>query len=44
MLATLVRGTVLLFLAVMIATWALSVASGGKAEPQGEPAPFYLYC
>jgi hypothetical protein len=44
MLATLVRGSVLLFLAVMIAVWALSVANSGSAQPAGEPALYYLYC
>jgi len=44
MLATLVRGTVLLFLAVMIAAWAFSVANGDNSPPQGEPALFYVYC
>jgi len=41
MLAALARGMFLLFLAVMLVTWALSLNKGEPAEPQSGPVIYY---
>ena len=43
MLATLARGTALLFLLAMIVAWALSVGKSGGAQPNDEPTIDRLY-
>ena len=43
MLATIARGTALLFLAAMIVAWALSPGKGASAQPTGDQPVERLY-
>lgn len=43
MLATLARGSVLLFLATMLVVWALSLGKSEPRQPSNEQVVDYLY-